>query len=323
MNRRRSLFTIISTLALAALFGCGDDSSTGDSGVTDAAPSDGGSDATTVDSAADDAAADAATPPRTFGGDRPARLIVPSSYDASTPMPLVVLLHGYGADSRVQDAYFSLSRTARRRGFLLLLPDGTFDSMGNRYWNATPACCSFAGTDVDDVSYLTSLLDDVEAAYNVDAQHVYFIGHSNGGFMSFRMACDLGDRIAGIVSLAGGGYVDESLCMPTTGVSVLQIQGTADTTVAYGPSLIGPGAVASVERWASRDGCDATMPEVTGTMDLETTLPGEETTITTYPVGCDAGLEATLWTINGGGHIPVLQANIGDILYDWLSAHAR
>jgi len=283
-----------------------------------------------VDGATADASSDGATGmdaaaalPREFGGDRPARLVVPSSYDAATPTPLVMLLHGYGASSRLQDAYFGLSRAARARGFLLLLPEGTTDSTGKQYWNATPGCCAFAGTDVDDVSYLRGLITDVKDVYNVDAARVYLVGHSNGGFMSYRMACDAGDEITAIVSLAGGGFVDESLCAPTLGVSVLQIQGTADATVDYGPSMIGPGAVASVERWASRDGCDASMPASGATMDLDTSLAGEETDVVTYPMGCDAGLTAELWTINGGGHIPVLPTDIADRLYDWLSAHSR
>jgi len=312
MRKTRGKLGLMGILFLA-LSGCGDGGGVG----ADAGP-------TMIDSGRSDAAADAnSAPPRSFGGDRPARLVVPSSYDADTPMPLVMLLHGYGASARLQDAYFSLSRTARARGFLLLLPEGTVDSTGKRFWNATPACCAFAGIDVDDVSYLRSLIRDVKAAYNVDAARVYLIGHSNGGFMSYSMACDAGEEITAIVSLAGGGFVDESLCDPTNGVSVLQIQGTADDTVAYAPSAIGPGAVASVERWATRDGCDPTIPVSGDPIDLDTTLVGLETDVTTYPAGCEPGLTAELWTINGGGHIPIVPADIGDRLYDWLSAHSR
>jgi len=157
----------------------------------------------------------------------------------------------------------------------------------------------------------------------VDAGRVYLIGHSNGGFMSYRMACDAGDQITAIVSLAGADYVDESACTPSVGVSVLQIQGTADATVAYGPSPIGPGAVASVERWATRDGCDATMPMSGDPIDFDTLLPGAETTVRTYPVGCEPGLSAELWTIQGGAHIPTVPTSVGATLYDWLSTHSR
>ena len=340
MNRSLGRIALLSTLALA-LAGCGG----GSSATSDAGGSDAGADATahdasgadasmndaaTVDGAiadgsttGDAATPDAGTPPRIFGGARPARLVVPSSYDAATPMPLVVLLHGYGASAIIQDGYFNLSRAARDRGFLLLLPDGTIDSTGKRYWNATPTCCAFAGTDVDDVAYLRSLITDVKAAYNVDAGRVYLIGHSNGGFMSYRMACDAGDQITAIISLAGADYVSESACTPSVGVSVLQIQGTADLTVAYGPSAIGPGAVTSVERWATRDGCDATMPSSGAAIDLDTVLAGAETDVRTYPVGCEPGLSAELWTINGGSHIPSVPTTIGGTLYDWLSTHSR
>ncbi|MBL9037642.1 MAG: hypothetical protein JNG84_03905, partial [Archangium sp.] len=71
---------------------------------------------------------------------------------------------------------------------MVVLPDGLVDSLGYRFWNATPACCNLENQAVDDVAYLTSVLDAVEAEVRIDPARVYFTGHSNGGFMSFRMA---------------------------------------------------------------------------------------------------------------------------------------
>src|SRR5438128_99973 len=87
------------------------------------------------------AAADAALPTR-FGGDRPATLRVPAGYDPSRPAPLVLNLHGYSDTSAGQQAYFRLDTIADAEGFFLIAPDGTVDSLGNQFWNATDACCN-------------------------------------------------------------------------------------------------------------------------------------------------------------------------------------
>ena len=76
--------------------------------------------------------------------DRPFDVFVPSTYDSSTPMPLVVLLHGYGATGAIQEAYFGLQPLAEQRGFLYVHPDGTKDPLGNQFWNAPRIATSSA-----------------------------------------------------------------------------------------------------------------------------------------------------------------------------------
>jgi polyhydroxybutyrate depolymerase len=94
---------------------------------------------------------------------------VPPTYQEGTPMPLVLMLHGYSANGESQAAYLGLNEVADERGFLLVKVDGTQDRIGNRFWNASPACCGmYAASLPDDVAYLTAVLDDVESAYTVD-----------------------------------------------------------------------------------------------------------------------------------------------------------
>ena len=125
----------------------------------------------------------------TFAG-RPANLAVPASYDPNTPAPLIVLLHGYGANGAGQDAYMGFSAIANAHGFLLLLPDGLLDPLNRRFWNATDACCNFFASTTDDSAYVRGLIEEVRAQYVVDDLRIFVTGHSNGGFMSYRMACD-------------------------------------------------------------------------------------------------------------------------------------
>jgi polyhydroxybutyrate depolymerase len=263
----------------------------------------------------------------TIGGDRPVKMYVPAAYDGSKPAPLLVLLHGYSASGSLQELYFGFKGIADERGFLYAVPDGTTDASGNKFWNATDACCDFGGTAVDDSAYLSGVIDEIKAKYSVDPTRVYLVGHSNGGFMSYRMACDHADQIAAIASLAGATFADDSQCNPAEPVSVLQIHGTADDTVLYdGGTFAGtlsyPGAVLTTETWATHGGCDAVAADG-GVLDLESSMAGEESTVSVYGEGCLAGGHAELWTIPGGSHIPGLAPGFGKAVFDFLEAHPK
>lgn len=264
-------------------------------------------------------------PPASIGpAERPARLIVPPAHDGTTELPLVVLLHGYQVTGRVQDVYWRASATARDMGFYLVVPDGTVDSNGKQFWNATPACCNFDGRDIDDVAYLASLLDAAEAAVPVDTSRVYFVGHSNGSFMSFRIACELSARVTAIGGLAGADFLGDDDCVPDQPVSVLHVHGTADETIAYEGTAAYPPARTAVLRWAERAGCDTTAaPETLAALDLDEGLEGAETRVERWSSGCEPGFDVELWSIEGGAHIPALGEAWMPTLAEWLLRHRR
>ena len=164
-----------------------------------------------------------------FGGLRPVTLQVPSAYDGRKPYALMLLLHGYGASGSVQLFYLNLKSLQSQHDVLIAAPDGTLNSGGKRFWNATPACCDFGRTGVDDVAYLSAVIKDISKVYNVDSKKVYLVGHSNGGFMAYRMACDASHLVTAVVSIAGATFNTKERCKPTTPVSVLQIHGSAKT----------------------------------------------------------------------------------------------
>lgn len=260
------------------------------------------------------------------GGDRPVTVHVPPGLDPAKPSPLVILLHGYGASGFVQELLFQLKPQADARGFLYAHPDGTVDADSKRFWNATDACCNFGGAAVDDVAYLSGLVAEIGQHYKVDPKRVYFLGHSNGGFMSHRMACDRSDLVAAVASLAGATYGDPSKCAAEKTVAVLQIHGTADDTVLYeGESIMGvgyPGAVATTESWAQKNGCALTASPGEA-LDIDATLDGAETSVSKYEADCKAGGAAELWTIDGGTHVPGLGANFAPKVVEWLLAHPK
>jgi polyhydroxybutyrate depolymerase len=259
-------------------------------------------------------------------GDRPFTLHVPGQYHRGTKMPLVVLLHGYTSSAAVAEGYFKLTAQSERRGFLYAMPDGTQNPKGDRFWNATEACCDFYHTGIDDSGYLHQLLNTVKSRYPVDPSRVYLIGHSNGGFMAYRMACEHATEITAIVSLAGAATNDPTRCTPGRPVSVLQIHGTADRTIFFeGGTNDGqpyPSAAATLGLWRRLDGCSdrATTTTTTPPMDLDSHLPGPETTVTTYLTDCRGGTRVELWSMTDGGHVPALTANFAPAVIDFLLA---
>ena len=252
---------------------------------------------------------------------------VPESYSASEAHPLIILLHGYTSSGRNQDSYFQVSDLADDYGFLFAAPDGVREPSGNesRFWNASDACCNFFGVEVDDSDYVRSIIDEMKQRYNVDGNRVFLIGHSNGGFMSFRMAYEHSDAVAAIASLAGANHMDQREA-PENPVHILQIHGTNDETIGYqGGDIMDnryPSALQSVRRWATYNGCsqNGVGREL---RDLEASLPGHESGVLKFEVGCKPGGSAELWTIASGTHVPVLSDTFAAQVVEWLLAHPK
>ncbi len=341
--RRRSRTALwVAAIAMTVLIagGCG---SSGDGGspTADSPVALAGDTAETTNAAATDAvataAADAAvTEAAPTGarveseaiGDRRFEINVPAGYDGSKPVALVVVLHGYTGSGTGAKEYFKLEAEARKRGFLTVYPDGIADSSGNQFWNATDACCQLTATESDDSAFLTKLIDRVEEKFAVDPKRVYFAGHSNGGFMAYRMACEHADRIAAIVSVAGATFNDVSACKPSQPVSVLQVHGTSDSVISFTGGLIlntsYPAALTSVTAWAGYDGCYAgpQADDFVKSLDLDGRVAGNDASVTTF-TECPPGVAVELWTIEGGSHEPALTAEFASSIMDFLLAHPK
>ena len=269
----------------------------------------------------------AADPPGDMAREMPP-VRVPAGYDAAVATPLIVLLHGYSFNGEGQDAYFGLSDLVDDYGFLMVAPDGTRENGPdeNRFWNASTSCCNFFESEVDDSAYLAEIIDSIKSQYNVDDARVYLVGHSNGGFMSYRMAHDHSGTIAAIASLAGA---DQSAGRPAPAnpVHVLQIHGDADTVISYDGGIFNgapphPGAREGIEAWAAHNGCAVSGVDA-GILDLDSGLDGAETVVTRYANGCRPGGSAELWTINGGAHGPDLSEHFSRRVVEWLLAHPK
>lgn len=263
----------------------------------------------------------APTFPRYIGGnDRPARLHVPKDYDESKAYPLVLMLHGFGANGGLQNFVFNLVERVNPFQFVLIVPEGTKNANGDQFWNAFLDCCNFLEETVDDVSYLTGLVEEAKGLLNIDEDRVTSLGHSNGGYMSFRLGCERSDIFRRVVSLAGSMPVDPSVCVPDHPVSVLHIHGTADDTVTYDDNrgtdggdrhgIITRGAIATVEDWLGLNQCDETSL-VAKTDDLIIPDDDNEASIETW--SCAEGTKVTFWSLRDGDHLLLTRkANMQD-----------
>ena len=239
---------------------------------------------------------------------------VPES--GSPPYPLVVFLHGYSTNGAASESFFAFGGKAEAAGMLYATPDGTQNPLTHRFWNATDACCDFFQSGVDDASYLTALIAAIDSAVGVDPHRRYFVGHSNGGFMSYRMACDHAEAVAAVVSIAGATFDDTADCAPVRPVSTLQIHGTSDAVIQYGggtlPGADGPypGATETAASWAAYNGCESWSLALDPFDGLDG-LPGDETGVERYASGC-SGAVTELWTVNGGEHSPAINDTLRD-----------
>jgi polyhydroxybutyrate depolymerase len=276
---------------MALLCGCGSDD--GGSGASNLSPN----------------------PPLTIGSSqgRPAAVVLPDDYSIDNEYPLVILLHGYGANAQAQDFIFRLTQRTTTFQFILVLPDGT-QGPGGRFWDATPQCCNFTGTPVDDVGYLASLMEEAVELYAVDANRIRLVGHSNGGYMAYRYMCEHPIEIDRVAVLAGSTFLDASSCIDPQPIDVLHMHGTLDDTVPYPPNLPPArphpglatiGAEATVGRWAALSEC-AAEPELIERRDYHQRIrigddPAETEVL--RAVDCEAGSTIELWRGVNADHL--------------------
>ncbi|PZR53531.1 hypothetical protein DNL40_08525 [Xylanimonas oleitrophica] len=255
--------------------------------------------------------------------DRPFAIRVPASYTPQEPAPLVLLLHGYGSQPRWVEQLGGIGSAAQQAGALVVSPAGTEDEQGLRFWDATDACCDFFGAAPGDSSYLADVVTTVGERYAVDPRNVVAVGHSNGGFMAYRLACEQADLFRAVVSVAGAMADDAGACAPSRPVSVLQVHGTADDTILYAGGTLPPegarypSAADSVAAWVTLDGCDPAAQQAGDPLDLDTSLAGAETQVTTWTQGCEDGSRVALWTVDGGSHSPAFGPSFGEAVLGW------
>lgn len=238
-----------------------------------------------------------ATPPEgttahtlTAGGlERTFLLHRPATLPAGVRVPLVVMIHGGGGDARSAEERYGWDAAADRDGFLVAYPEGVA-----RSWNGgAGGCCGPAGrSGVDDVGFLSTMISTIAATAPVDPGRVFATGISEGGIMSYRLACSTHL----LAAIAPDSATLLGPCPAPDPVSVLHIHGDADARIPYdgrpgaGPNHITGGPVSDVvARWRAVDRCPT--PAVVADGPVHTTT-----------ADCPDGRTVTLIEIDGAGH---------------------
>ena len=224
------------------------------------------------------------------------RLYVPAVYTGASARPLVFNLHGYTSNALAQQQYTIFEPIADTANFLMVFPQGTKDGSNQPYWNA-----GISTSGVNDIQFLSNLIDSISVQYNIDANRIYSCGLSNGGFMSETLACELSNRITAIASVAASMYTTQygTNCHPTRPVPVMQISGTADGTVLYNGSSIFVHTDSVVKYWVTKNMCNPTAA-FSNVPNINT---GDGCTAERYVYsGGLSGSTVELYKVIGGGH---------------------
>lgn len=231
----------------------------------------------------------------TYGGQtRTYQLYVPAIYNSNNAVPLVLNLHGYGSNNTQQMAYGDFKPIADTANFLILAPQGSLDQFSTAHWNANWA------TGVDDIGFLSALIDTVSANYSINQNRIYSTGMSNGGFMSFTLAGQLSNKITAVASVTGTMSI---LQIPANTVTIpmpiMQIHGTADATVDYNGDANFLSVDDVLNYWIGHNNCNIT-PVITQVPDINT---ADGCTAERYDyINGDNGAEVVHYKITPGAH---------------------
>ena len=222
---------------------------------------------------------------------------LPSVYDGTTSLPLVVAMHGGFGSGPQLEQQSQLSDKAEQEGFIVVYPDGVASPLNIRTWNAG-GCCGYAmNNSIDDVGFIDALLDTLIADLAIDTLRIYATGMSNGGFMSYRLACELSERIAAIAPVSASMTID--VCQPTRPVPVIGLHSYLDTSV---PHLGGIGDGVSNHYNSPQDSVQTAFAIHANCSVLnDTVLDNTDMTVIRWH-GCDCAQEMLLYMTHDGGH---------------------
>lgn len=269
---------------------------------------------------------------RVGGYTRTIAVYIPTTYEqTSEAFPLVVVMHGAGGTGNGIESFSGWSQLSETENFIVIYPDG----LANAWNDGRPGDPGLSS--IDDVSFITASINFISDKLNIDQNRVYATGFSMGGMMSFRLACQLNDRIAAIASVASTmpEYV-MPFCSQGETMPVLIIQGTSDTVVPfYGVPRQGRGylsAANSLIYWARQNECETRG----GIEPLEDVDPHDGTRVLLETAtDCANDADVMLYGVYHGGHnypgynlgaelgTTSLDINATQVIWEFFEAHPR
>lgn len=235
------------------------------------------------------------------GNERIYHVHLPEGYaETADPLPVIIAMHGAGGDGKNMEKITLYSDLADTNGFIAVYPNGL-----NGIWNDGRVGDSRVPSDLDDVGFISAIIDALVEDFNVDTSRVYATGYSMGGMMAFRLGCELQDKIAAVASVASTfpGYLIEN-CDPASPVPVLVVQGTEDDVIPWdgirrGNFIIYLSAAETAMYWAAHNQC-APDPELVEGLDIA----NKDGTIIrqVYYTDCEQDAKVMIYVVAGGGH---------------------
>ncbi len=230
--------------------------------------------------------------------------IPPSScFDTGVKVPMVLALHGGGGTGELVEEQYSMNAKADMECFIAVYPNGvsvTGIPGDKQHWNCGPRDTDWYPEieDVDDVGFISALIDELVGVYEINESMVYVTGISNGALMTYLLACELSDKIAAIAPVAG--VMHNENCSPEHPVSVMHFHGTHDfyvpfeggTSCAEGVGDVFRPVLDVIDEWRELNNCSQTS---------NVTYNTEEVLCVTYS-SCNDSAEVTLCIIKYGGH---------------------
>lgn len=224
------------------------------------------------------------------GNNRTYIIHIPPSYNGSANVPMVLNLHGYNSTATQQQFYAMLDNISDTAGFIVVYPDAV-----NSVWDTV-----FVNSTIDDVGFLSALIDTVSKNYKIDSLRIYSTGLSMGGFMTYRLGCELSNRIAAIASVAGPmitPFFPEYDITPS--MPVLHIHGTSDSTILFDGGDTWPPVDTVIQYFINKNNCTP-IPDTLNFQDINSS---DSSIVTKYHFGfCDDSTEVVFYKVFNGGH---------------------
>jgi polyhydroxybutyrate depolymerase len=256
------------------------------------------------------------------------KLHIPTSYNGSSPFPLVIALHGGGHTADTMEYITNFSQKADASNFIVVYPNGR--KFGVQTWNAGTCCGNSVTFNIDDVGFIVKMIDSLKTNYNIDTNKIYVTGASNGGMLAYRLACEKANLFAAVAPVAAT-MVTTITCSPSRVVPILHVHSLIDTHVpymgGYGTGFAGvymPPIDSITSVWAANDTC-------IGTLD---TIYNTGGAVGKKWMNCSTCSEVLIYTTTDGGHSwpggnqtsngdPIsTQLNATDLIWNFFSQHS-